>query len=256
MPVREPGAAAGMPPSATEEVAETRRPGGGPLARLILGSASPRRRALLAQVGVVPDAVIPAEIDEAPRRGELPRAYARRMAAEKCAAVAAAAARASRLSGPGAPSLLEEKGQGGAAPTPPFILTADTVVGVGRRILGKPADAAEAAEFLLLLSGRRHRVTTAVCLRHGARAAERAVETRVRVKRLSDAELSAYLRSGEWRGKAGGYAIQGLFAAFVPEIVGSYTNVVGLPLPETAALLAGMGFPVPFEPEPCGTAPE
>ena len=142
-------------------------------------------------------------------------------------------------------------GEGGAAaPREPFILTADTVVGVGRRILGKPADVAEAARFLLLLSGRRHRVTTCVCLRRGERIASRTIETRVRVKRLSDAELSAYLRSEEWRGKAGGYAIQGLFGAFVPEIVGSYTNVVGLPLTETAALLTGMGYRVPYEPVP------
>ncbi len=206
---------------------------------LILGSASPRRRALLAKIGVVPDAVVPAEIDETPGRGELPRAYARRMAAEKCAAVAA-----------GAPSPLVGEGRGGGGPASPFILTADTVVSVGRRILGKPADTAEAADFLLLLSGRRHRVTTAVCLKHGDRLSERTVETRVKVKRLSDDELSAYLRSGEWREKAGGYAIQGLFGAFVPEIVGSYTNVVGLPLAETAALLTGMGYPIPYEPAP------
>jgi septum formation protein len=179
--------------------------------------------------------VIPAEIDETPRRGELPRAYARRMAAEKCAAVAA---RSRSIGG------AEGQGEG------PLILTADTVVGVGRRILGKPADAGEAAAFLLLLSGRRHRVTTAIRLRRGDRTADRTVETRVKVKRLSDEELSAYLRSGEWRGKAGGYAIQGLFAAFVPEIVGSYTNVVGLPLAETAALLTGMGHRIPYEPAP------
>ena len=135
-------------------------------------------------------------------------------------------------------------------PAAPFVLTADTVVSVGRRILGKPADAAEAARFLLLLSGRRHRVTTAVCIRRGDRTASRTVETRVRVKRLSDDELSAYLRSGEWRGKAGGYAIQGLFGAFVPEIVGSYTNVVGLPLAETAALLTGLGCHIPYEAVP------
>lgn len=211
---------------------------GGPATSLVLGSASPRRLALLAQVGVVPDAVLAADIDETPRRGELPRAYARRIAAEKCAAVAA-----------GAPS--PGTGERGGKPAGRLVLTADTVVSVGRRILGKPADAAEAAEFLLLLSGRRHRVTTAVCLRGGARTpgrtASRTVETRVKVKRLSDEEISAYLRSGEWRGKAGGYAIQGLFGAFVPEIVGSYTNVVGLPLTETAALLAGMGYRVPYE---------
>ena len=228
MAVRETGTAAGAPASA---------PGVGQGRGLVLGSASPRRRALLAQIGVVAELVVPAEIDETPRRGELPRAYARRMASEKCAAVAAAVPP-------------PQEGEGGEAPATPFILTADTVVGVGRRILGKPADAGEAAEFLLLLSGRRHRVTTAVCLRRGDRLAARAVETRVKVKRLSDAELSAYLRSGEWRGKAGGYAIQGLFGAFVPEIVGSYTNVVGLPLAETAALLAGMGYPVPYEAAP------
>jgi septum formation protein len=232
---------------------------------LILGSASPRRRALLAQIGVVPDAVLPAEIDETPRRGELPRAHARRIAAEKNAAVAAALQHALRLGAgalaatPGenldarAPSPLGGEGRGRGEPAPaqvPFILTADTVVGLGRRILGKPADIAEAARFLMLLSGRRHRVTTCVCLSHGARTASRTVETRVRVKRLSDEEISAYLRSEEWRGKAGGYAIQGLFGAFVPEITGSYTNVVGLPLAETAALLTGMGYRVPYEPVP------
>ncbi len=205
---------------------------------LILGSASPRRRALLAQIGVVPDGVVAAEIDETPKRGELPRAYARRMAAEKCAAVAASV----RASAADAPAATSVAGSAGG-----LILTADTVVSAGRRILGKPADAAAAAGFLLLLSGRRHRVTTAVCLRSRDRTAVRTVETRVRVKRLSDGEISAYLRSGEWRGKAGGYAIQGLFGAFVPEIVGSYTNVVGLPLAETAALLTGMGYRIPYE---------
>lgn len=200
---------------------------------LVLGSASPRRLALLAQIGVVPAAVRPADIDETPRKAELPRAYARRMAAEKCAAVVSGA------SSPAGPS------PGGGAE--PFVLAADTVVSVGRRILGKPRDAAEAAQFLLLLSGRRHRVTTAVTLRRGDREAARTVETHVKVKRLSDEELSAYLRSGEWGGKAGGYAIQGLFGAFIPEITGSYTNVVGLPLAETAAMLTGMGFRVPYE---------
>jgi septum formation protein len=221
-----------------------------PVAPLILGSASPRRRALLAQIGVVPDAALPAEIDETPRRGELPRAHARRIAAEKNAAVAAAFEHSLHPRA-GAPSPLRGEDWGGGLPPGapnPFILTADTVVGLGRRILGKPADVAEAARFLMLLSGRRHRVTTCVCLSHGARIASRTVETRVRVKRLSDEEISAYLRSGEWRGKAGGYAIQGLFGAFVPEITGSYTNVVGLPLAETAALLTGMGYRVPYEP--------
>lgn len=189
--------------------------------RLILGSASPRRLALLAQIGVVPDAVCPAQIDETPLKDELPRVFAARLARAKAAAVAAGAA--------------------------DLVLCADTVVAVGRRILDKPADAAQAAQHLLLLSGRRHRVTTGVCLRQGARVWERLVETRVKVKRLSDAELSAYLRSGEWQGKAGGYAIQGLAAAFIPEIIGSYSNVVGLPLAEVAGLLGGAGYPMNYE---------
>jgi len=204
--------------------------------RLVLGSASPRRRALLAQIGVVPDAVRGAEIDETPSKRELPRAYVERMAREKAAALQHALQ---------APSPLV--GEGWGEGEPPLVLTADTEVSVGRRILGKPATEAEAVEFLLLLSGRRHRVTTAVCLRRGERVWLRLVDTRVRFKRLSDAEISAYIRSGEWRGKAGGYAIQGLAAAFIPEINGSYTNVVGLPLPETAALLQGAGYPVSFE---------
>ena len=191
----------------------------------MLASASPRRRDLLAQIGVVPDAVTPAEIDETPRPGELPRVFAERLAAEKAAAVAAGAGEA-------------------------LVLAADTVVAAGRRILGKPADAAEAVRFLLLLSGRRHRVTTALCLSSPHRTARRVVETRVTMKRLSDQEISAYVRSGEWRGKAGGYAIQGIAAAFVPAINGSYTNVVGLPLTETAALLTGMGHPVSLEGPP------
>lgn len=224
---------------------------------LILASASPRRQALLAQIGVIPTAIQPADISETPRRDELPRIYARRMAAEKCASVADVNALAPVSAPPGKDSPL---GSGGASPLDseathspspgagPFILAADTVVSLGRRILGKPRDAAEAASFLMLLSGRRHRVTTAICLRRGARMANRIVETRVKVKRLSDYEISAYLRSDEWQGKAGGYAIQGLFGAFIPEIHGSYTNVVGLPLTETAALLTGMGFPIPYEP--------
>ena len=190
--------------------------------RLVLGSASPRRRDLLAQIGVVPDAVSPADIDETPLNGELPRVYVERMAREKNSAVT-------------------EVG---------LVLTADTVVSAGRRILGKPEDVAEAAQFLLLLSGRRHRVTTSVCVSDGDVVRQRTVETRVKMKRLSDAELSAYLRSGEWQGKAGGYAIQGIGAALIPEINGSYTNVVGLPLTETANLLAGMGYPVNYEGQP------
>ena len=186
--------------------------------RLILGSASPRRRELLAQIGVAPDAIRPADIDETPRRDELPRRYAERLAAEKGAALAAAA-------------LPNE-----------LILTADTVVAAGRRILDKPADEAAAAASLRLLSGRRHRVITAIGLRHGDRAWARRVETQVRFKRLSEGEIAGYLASGEWRGKAGGYAIQGLGAAFVPAISGSYSNVVGLPLVETAGLLEAAGW--------------
>ena len=170
---------------------------------------------------MVPDVVRPADIDETPFRSELPRPYALRLAREKALAVEAASL--------------------------DLVLTADTVVSVGRRMLGKPANASEAAEFLLMLSGRSHRVTTAVCLRRADGLSLRAVETRVKMKRLSDAELSAYLRSGEWRGKAGGYAIQGIAAAFIPEILGSYTNVVGLPLTETMNLLVGAGYPVPIE---------
>lgn len=190
--------------------------------RLVLGSASPRRRDLLAQIGVVADAIIPADIDESPSKGELPRPYVKRMAREKCEAVL---------------------GDDGA-----LVLTADTVVSAGRRILGKPVDAAEAAEFLLLLSGRRHRVTTSVCLAVEGQIRQKTIETRVKMKRLSDAEISAYIRSGEWDGKAGGYGIQGLAAAFIPELHGSYTNVVGLPLTETANLLLGVGYPVSYEP--------
>ncbi len=187
--------------------------------RLVLASASPRRRQLLAQIGVIPDAVAPADIDETPRKGELPRRYVLRMAEEKSAAAHAPEA---------------------------LTLAADTVVSVGRRILGKPADEAEAAAFLALLSGRRHRVATAVALRLGERLWTRQVETHVRFKRLSHAETAAYLASSEWRGKAGGYAIQGIAAAFIPAINGSYTNVVGLPLTETANLLTGAGYRVDY----------
>ncbi|MBK1635922.1 Maf family protein [Rhodovulum adriaticum] len=186
--------------------------------RLILGSASPRRRDLLAQIGVAPDDVRPADIDETPEKGELPRPYCARMAVEKARAVRAA------------PDEL--------------VLCADTTVALGRRILGKPADAGEAAQFLLALSGRRHRVITAVALRLGAQLWERDVVTTVQFKRLSDEELNAYLASGDWQGKAGGYGIQGMAGAFVPWINGSFSAVVGLPLAETAALLAGAGYPL------------
>jgi septum formation protein len=186
--------------------------------RLILASASPRRRELLGQIGVNPDLVAGADIDETPRKDELPRPYCLRMAREK--AVAAV----------GGPDDL--------------ILAADTTVALGRRILGKPADAAEAAAFLVALGGRRHRVITALALRRGDRLWTREVVSSVRMKRLSDIELNAYLESGEWSGKAGGYAIQGLAAAFVTWIEGSHSAIVGLPLAETAALLQAAGWPV------------
>jgi len=194
----------------------------------VLASASPRRLALLAQIGICPDAVVPAGIDETPEPGEAPRAHALRLAAAK--ARAAAAAR------PGA-----------------VVLAADTVVALGRRILGQPRDAGEAAAFLRLMSGRRHRVITAVAVAAGGRVASRAVESVVRMKRLSAAEIAAHTASGEWRGKAGGYAIQGRAGAFVPWMQGSHAAVVGLPLAETVALLAAAGWQAPPPPAP---APE
>jgi len=186
--------------------------------RLILGSASPRRKELLAQLGLVPDAIRAPDIDEDPRPGELPRPYCARMAREKVAAV---------------PATPDE-----------VVLCADTTVALGRRILGKPADAGEAAAFLLKLSGRRHRVITAVAVKRGDRVWEREVETIVKVKALSDIEVNAYLASDEWRGKAGGYGIQGAFGAFIPWIQGSFTGVVGLPVAETAQLLQAAGVTV------------
>jgi len=184
---------------------------------LVLASASPRRLELLKQIGVSPDLVVPAALDETPAPGELPVPHARRLARGKAASVAQRHPDA-------------------------FVLAADTVVACGRRILPKAETEAEARRCLKLLAGRRHRVLTAVCLiAPGGRWAERLVETRVMVKRLSPAERDAYVASGEWRGKAGGYAIQGRAQAFIPWINGSYSNVVGLPLAETAALLAGLG---------------
>jgi len=186
--------------------------------RLILGSASPRRRDLLAQLGITPDAILPPDIDETPRRAELPRPYCARLAAEKARAVPA---------------------------TPDdIVLCADTTVALGRRILGKPADAGEAAEFLMALGGRRHQVITAVAVRRGDRVWSRDSVSAVKMKRLSDLELNAYLASQEWQGKAGGYAIQGAAGAFIPWISGSFTGIVGLPLAETAALLAVAGYPI------------
>jgi septum formation protein len=187
--------------------------------RLILASASPRRLDLLRQVGVAPDAVDPADIDETPRRDELPAQYAPRLARAKAALVA--------TRHPGA-----------------LVLAADTVVAAGRRILPKAEDEATARRCLALLSGRRHRVLTAICVARDGAVRERTVTSIVRFKRLSDAELAAYLACGEWHGKAGGYAIQGRAATLIAAISGSYSGIVGLPLFETAALLAAAGYPV------------
>lgn len=186
--------------------------------KLVLGSASPRRRDLLAQIGVVPDDVRPADIDETPTKSELPRPYCARMAVEKARAVQSAG---------------DE-----------LVLTADTTVALGRRILGKPRDMAQAAEYLIALGGRRHQVITAVALRLGDQIWERDVVTAVKFKRLSDDELNWYLQSGEWEGKAGAYGIQGAAGAFVPWISGSFSAVVGLPLAETANLLRAAGYPL------------
>jgi septum formation protein len=185
---------------------------------LVLASASPRRLELLRQIGIVPDRVDPADIDETPARGELPAAHVVRLAEAK--------ARAVEPRHPGA-----------------FILAADTIVACGRRILPKAEDEATARACLTLLSGRRHRVYGGVAvITPSGETAIRRVVSQVAMKRLSDAELDAYLTSGEWRGKAGGYAIQGSAAAFIPWLTGSYSNVVGLPLFETAQLLAGRGY--------------
>lgn len=196
--------------------------------KLVLASGSPRRLGLLNQAGLEPDSLEPVEIDESPERGELPRTLAVRLAREKAEA-----------------SILRVRNREEIKNA--YVLGADTVVAVGRRILPKPEMLEEAAACLRLLSGRTHRVYTGVCLvtpRDALRT--RLVETRVRFKRLSNEDLESYLASGEWRGKAGGYAIQGLAGSFVTKLVGSYTNVVGLPLYETMALLSGEGFPIHF----------
>ncbi|MCW5724199.1 MAG: septum formation protein Maf [Maricaulaceae bacterium] len=185
--------------------------------RLVLASASPRRAGLLARIGLAPE-IIPADVDEREIPGETPRNLALRLARSKAAACDA----------PGA-----------------FVIAADTVVGLGRRILPKAETAEEAEACLRLLSGRSHRVYTGVAVRApDGREAARLSETKVSFKRLTEAEIAAYLHSGEWRGKAGGYAIQGLAEAFVISLSGSYSGVMGLPLYETACLLGGLGHPV------------
>jgi len=184
--------------------------------RLILGSASPRRREILAQLGIVPDEIIAADIDETPHAQELPRPYCERVTRAKLDAI--------------------------AADDDDIVLCADTTVALGRRILGKPCDAAQAAEFLLKLAGRRHSVITSVALRRAGRHWMRTQVSTVKMKRLSDDDLNGYLASGEWQGKAGGYAIQGRGGAFIPWISGSYTGVMGLPAVETLTLLRAAGY--------------
>ena len=185
-------------------------------APLILASASPRRLELLAQIGIVPDRVAPTDIDETRRKGESPRELALRLAREKAAACEADGA---------------------------FVLAADTVVALGQRNLEKAADEAEAASFLRLLSGRAHQCITGVAVRApDGRIASRAVLARVKMKRLTEAEIASYVASGDWKGKAGGYGIQGAAGGFVTAINGSYTAIVGLPLYETKSLLEGLGY--------------
>lgn len=184
--------------------------------RLVLGSASPRRLELLAQIGLHPSDLRPADIDETPHKNEAARDYVRRMALEKADAVAVS------------------EGE--------LLLTADTTVAVGRRILGKPANRDEAAAFMRLLSGRRHRVVTAIALRDLQQTRLRLVETIVRMRSIDEAALQRHLDFGDWQGKAGGYAIQGAAAEFIPWIQGSFSAVVGLPLSETAAMLASVGI--------------
>jgi nucleoside triphosphate pyrophosphatase len=196
--------------------------------KLVLASGSPRRLALLAQIGIEPDRLLPVSLDETPRKHETARALARRLAGEKAEAAVA--------------RLKDDPEYADA-----LVIAADTVVSVGRRILPKPDTVEEATGCLRLLSGRAHRVYTGVVLVTAKRALRRRlVETRVRFKRLSRQDVDAYLASGEWRDKAGGYAVQGVAGAFVVKLVGSYTNVVGLPLYEVMTLLSGEGYPVHF----------
>lgn len=196
--------------------------------KFVLASGSPRRLALINQAGIEPDALKPSDVDETPKRGEIPRAYANRLAKEK-AQVALDNVR------------LDDELRGA------YILAADTVVAVGRRILPKAELLDEAQQCLRLLSGRNHRVYTSICLVTPREAfRQRLVETRVRFKRLTSEDIESYLACGEWRGKAGGYAAQGIGGTFIVKLVGSYSNVVGLPLYETMNLLGGEGYPIRF----------
>ncbi len=188
------------------------------MSKLILASASPRRLELLAQIGIVPDQVVPADIDETPHDDESPRRLALRLAEEKARAVA-------------------DDHAGG------FVLAADTVVACGRRALGKASDTVEARKFLTLLSGRRHRVYGGLCvIAPDGTARARVIETQVIFRRLGEDDLARYLSHDEWQGKAGAYAIQGYAATFVKSITGSYSNVVGLSLCEVDGMLRGLGF--------------
>jgi septum formation protein len=196
--------------------------------QLVLASASPRRVTLLAQVGVTPDALRPASIDETPKRGEMPRALVSRLARDKAEVARNQIANDRELAGS-------------------YILAADTVVAMGRKVLMKPAHIEEAMASLQLLSGRTHKVQTCICLiTPDDRVRTKIVDTRVRFRYISKAELESYIASREWRGKAGGYAIQGLAGCFVQRLIGSYTNVVGLPLTEVVGLLNSEKFPIQY----------
>lgn len=186
--------------------------------KLILGSASPRRLELLAQIGVVPDEICPPDIDETPHAGEVPRSYCRRISHAKVITVESA--------------------------PDDLVLCGDTTVALGRRILGKPETPDEAVNFLQALSGRRHRVITAIALRKGDKIWQRDVVSAVRFKRLTQSEIDAYISTGDWKGKAGGYAIQGPASVFIPWISGSFSAIVGLPLAETGQLLQTAGYPI------------
>ena len=196
--------------------------------RLVLASASPRRMTLLAQVGVTPDALRPSSIDESAKRGEMPRVLVARLARSKAEA--------------GRDQIANERNLADA-----FVLAADTVVAYGKKILMKPAHVEEAMSSLQLLSGRTHTVMTSVCLiTPDDKVRTKIVETSVRFKHLTRSEIESYIASREWRGKAGGYAIQGLAGCFVQQLKGSYTNVVGLPVTEVVAMLTADGFPIQF----------
>ncbi|GAB4355675.1 MAG: Maf-like protein [Oricola sp.] len=198
------------------------------LQKLVLASGSPRRVELLAQAGIEPDRLLPANLDETPHKSEHPRSLARRLSREKAEKSWAR---------------LREQGDAGDC----YVLAADTVVAVGRQIMPKAELLDEASQCLRMLSGRNHKVFTGLCLiTPKGKVRQKLCETRVRFKRITSEEMESYLASGEWRGKAGGYAIQGLAGTFVVRLVGSYSNVVGLPLYETVSLLTGEGYRVHF----------